>query len=207
MKKISLNLITIGNLPSSYTLSMSYEEQLLWLLNKMEKEVIPDLNNLIKYVDNLDLNFEEIDKEIENINININSLNTLYENLNQQTSQNTQDIINLNNLINSQINQLRNELIQLINENYQVLKDYVDMKDHNLQQQIDNINIGNLQIYDPTTGAILPLQQVINNLYGATNVNGLTATEFDGLDLTATNFDAYEITAKEFDSDGKNILV
>ena len=48
---------------------------------------------------------------------------------------------------------------------------------------------------------------VINNLYQLTNKDGLTATEFDALDLTATEFDAYQITAYEFDSAGKTILV
>ena len=37
--------------------------------------------------------------------------------------------------------------------------------------------------------------------------DGLTANEFDALNLTATSFDAYQITAYEFDSSGKVILV
>ena len=51
------------------------------------------------------------------------------------------------------------------------------------------------------------LQIVINNLYQAGNKDGLTASEFDALDLTANEFDAYQITAYEFDSAGKTILV
>ena len=51
------------------------------------------------------------------------------------------------------------------------------------------------------------MKRGLNNLYGVSNKDGLTATEFDALELTATGFDAYNITAYEFDSSGKVILV
>ena len=35
---------TIGNLPTSYMISLTYEEQLLWLCNYLEKTVIPAVN-------------------------------------------------------------------------------------------------------------------------------------------------------------------
>jgi hypothetical protein len=76
-----------------------------------------------------------------------------------------------------------------------------------LNNKIDNIQIGQIEIYDPTTGTIKPLQDVINDLYSLTNKDGLTASEFDALELTATSFDAYQITAYQFDSEGKTILV
>ena len=88
-----------------------------------------------------------------------------------------------------------------------MLKDYVDYQDSQLNEKIDNIQIGQIQIYDPTSGTIKPLQEVINDLYALTNKDGLSASEFDALNLTATEFDAYQITAYEFDSQGKTILV
>lgn len=95
----------------------------------------------------------------------------------------------------------------LINEKYNDLKDYVDVKDQALNAKIDNIQIGAISVYDPTTGLLTPLQIVINNIYSSSNVDGLTAEEFDALDLTATEFDAYQITAYDFDTQGKLILV
>lgn len=95
----------------------------------------------------------------------------------------------------------------LINEKYNDLKDYVDVKDQALNAKIDNIQIGAISVYDPTTGLLTPLQIVINNIYSSSNVDGLTAEEFDELDLTATEFDAYQITAYDFDTQGKLILV
>ena len=82
MRPFTRCLMTIGQLPTSYLVSMTYEEQLLWLCNYLEKEVIPALNNnaealkevqdlyveLKKYVDdyfsNLDVQ-EEINNKLD----------------------------------------------------------------------------------------------------------------------------------------------
>ncbi len=68
-------LLTIGTLPSSYLVSMTYEEQLLWLCNFLKTEVIPKTNANIEavnelitfienYFENLDVQ-EEIDHKID----------------------------------------------------------------------------------------------------------------------------------------------
>lgn len=38
---------TIGELPTSYLVSLTYEEQLIWLSNYLEKTILPALNNVI----------------------------------------------------------------------------------------------------------------------------------------------------------------
>lgn len=38
-------ICTIGNLPTSYALSLSYEEQIMWLCNYLENNVMPTLEN------------------------------------------------------------------------------------------------------------------------------------------------------------------
>lgn len=45
LKPFTRFCMTIGNLPSSYLVSMTYEEQLLWLCDYLEKTVIPTINN------------------------------------------------------------------------------------------------------------------------------------------------------------------
>ena len=45
--------MTIGELPTSYLVSMSYEEQLLWFCNYLEKTVIPSINNNTEAVQEL----------------------------------------------------------------------------------------------------------------------------------------------------------
>ena len=82
VRPITRILATIGELPTSYLISMTYEEQLIWLCNYLEQTVIPAINNnadavkevqdalveLKEYVDNyfesLDLQ-EEIDKALQ----------------------------------------------------------------------------------------------------------------------------------------------
>lgn len=84
MRPFTRCLMTIGQLPTSYLVSMTYEEQLLWLCDYLEKEVIPALNNnaealkevqdlyvaLKKYVDdyfsNLDVQ-EEINNKLDDM--------------------------------------------------------------------------------------------------------------------------------------------
>ena len=53
-------LMTIGEIPTSYLISMTYEEQLLWLCNYLEKTVIPAIDNNAKAVKELQELFIEL---------------------------------------------------------------------------------------------------------------------------------------------------
>ena len=70
-------LMTIGELPSSYLVSMTYEEQLLWFCNFLQNQVIPTVNNnaaavielqefVSNYFDNLDVQ-EEINNKLDDM--------------------------------------------------------------------------------------------------------------------------------------------
>ena len=154
-------------------------------LNQMYIELYNGYKELYDYVNQYLVDIDEVKQAIARIDASLDELAA-------DVLQNSQDIILINSRIDSVITELRA---------------YVDSKVLMLEEEIQNIQIGDINVYDPTTGEILPLQIVINNLYGLTNKDGLTATEFDALDLTATAFDAYLITAYEFDSSGKTILV
>lgn len=110
-------------------------------------------------------------------------------------------------LMDEKILALKNELLAEIEAKVIEIRSYVDVKDAYLQQQIDNITIGRVNLYDPTTGQYSPLQTVINNIYGAGLADALTAEEYDDLELTATAYDAYQLTASEYDTKGKVLLV
>ena len=64
---------TIGELPTSYLVSMTYEEQLLWLCNYLEKTVIPTINNNGLAVEELQAKYIElksyIDDSFENLDV------------------------------------------------------------------------------------------------------------------------------------------
>lgn len=108
---------------------------------------------------------------------------------------------------NLKIDRVANELRVYVDGEIANLRNYVDSKDSYLEEKIRQIEIGKINIYDPTTGLYSPLQTVINNLYDMGRSNALSASEYDALKLTATAYDAYQISARDYDVNGKSILV
>lgn len=105
------------------------------------------------------------------------------------------------------IERISNELRVYIDDKIVNLKNYVDSQDSTLEYRIEQIEIGNVRVYDPTTGLFSTIQTVIDNLYDMGRSNALTATEYDALELTATEYDAYQLTARDYDVNGKSLLV
>ena len=64
-----------------------------------------------------------------------------------------------------------------------------------------------LYMFNPFTGLIDSLKNVIMSLVGLHRDNALTAEEYDLLDLDADAYDAYEVSAYDYDFSGKTILV
>lgn len=189
--------VTIGELPSSYTESLSYLEMLTWLCNYIEKTVIPAINEnaeavkeIQEFLEKYEDQYEEIQRMMEELII---SINNRFENIESE--------------LEAKFYQLTNQVLALIDNNYTILKNYIDQKYDELNYKIDHISIESIELRDPTTGLVSNIQVVINNLFNTFNIDALTASEFEALDLTATAFDAYQITAYEFDTQGKTILV
>lgn len=59
-------LMTIGQIPTSYLISMTYEEQLLWLCNYLEKTVIPAIDNNAEAVKEVQELFTELKSYVDN---------------------------------------------------------------------------------------------------------------------------------------------
>lgn len=59
-------IYTIGALPSSYLMSMTYEEQLIWLCNYLSQTVIPALNNNGLAVEELQAKYVELKDYVDN---------------------------------------------------------------------------------------------------------------------------------------------
>ena len=74
---------TIGNLPTSYMLSLTYEEQLIWLCKYLEETVIPAVNNNAEALEELQNLFIElktyVDEYFENLDIQTEINNKLDE--------------------------------------------------------------------------------------------------------------------------------
>ena len=188
---------------------------------EMMCKIVAKLNELVDVTNEQSKTFEYLEKafielkeyvdehveDVKHLEEAIDIINERLDVLFEQVNNNTLAIENLDSKIDYEIQNLDRNLKDLINQNYISLKSYVDYNYNILNEKIDNIQIGLINIYDPTSGTVQPLQTVINNLYQMGNKDGLTATEFDALDLTCTAFENYQITAYEFDSSGKLILL
>lgn len=193
LKRCVFNRLSIGMIPQSYLESLSYEEQILWIQKNLN-EIIEAVNKLQEEFDSIDINFDELQHEIDTINENIFILQT---ELNNKASKEE---------LQSAISELNSSLRDLIGSEYNTLKEYVDTQDEYLQYQIDHFSPENISLYDPTTGLLSPLQTVIDNIYGQTRDEAISAGEYDALEITAGDYDALELTAFDYDRYAKTLL-
>ena len=168
---------------------MTDVEFLLGILKKLN-QVIAQTNSNTEFINNYSGKIEQLEAEFANLSSEM----TEFEE--QITSDINQRFITIKTELNAMI------ATALIQANA-----YTDAIASNLEAQIREISVGQITVYDPTTGLLSPLQDVIDNIYGETRQDALTATEYDALDLSATDYDAYELTAFAYDKSGKTLLV
>ena len=167
---------------------MTDVEYLLGILKKLN-EMIGQINKNSEFIDKYTGKIEEIEAEITSLR-------------NEMTDFEAQ----VNTTIATQFVTIRLELQAMIATALQQANAYTDLVAEGLEQEIQNIAIGQITVYDPTTGTTENLQTVIDNLYNASRENALTATEYDTLELTASDYDGFEISASDYDQKGKTIL-
>lgn len=184
---------------TDYQDNLTYVEYLLGVLKKLN-EVIVQVNSNTSFIENYDGRINALEVEIASLRSEMtafeNQVNQNFDNLEQS----------LINTINEKLLEIRQELLGLISIYRAESKAYTDARIAQVEEEIDQILIGQITVQDPTTGLTSPLQTVINNLYDTTREEALTATEYDTLELTATTFDGYQITAFNYDYYGKTIL-
>lgn len=88
LPKYNNNLFTIGQLPTSYLVSMTYEEQLLWLCNYLQKTILPKIDELTGIVSEILGDYQNIDEYIQE------KLNDFLEEFAEHIDQTTETIIN-----------------------------------------------------------------------------------------------------------------
>lgn len=89
---------TIGNLPTSYMLSLTYEEQLLWLCDYLENTVIPAINNNAEAVSEIQDLFIKLKDFVDNYFNNLDVQEEINNKLDQMASDGT-----LESIINQEI--------------------------------------------------------------------------------------------------------
>lgn len=103
-----------------------------------------------------------------------------------------------------QINELTYELQEAIGNFRVEMTEYIDERFDLFIQNLPDYE--HLMVYNPIRGYQTTVQVAINDLYSATNFWGLTAVEFDSLELTCEEFESYELTCHEFDTLGYKLL-
>lgn len=168
---------------------MTDVEYLLGILKKLN-EMIAQLNANTKFI-------EEYSGKIEEIEAEVASLRQEMTNFEQDITQS----------IALQFAEIKVELQSMIATALVQAKAYTDSVAAGLEEEIQQISIGQISVFDPTTGLYSPLQTAIDNLYTVSRTDALTASEYDGLELTATEYDGYKLTATEYDRNGKTLLI
>lgn len=168
---------------------MTDVEFLLGMLKKLN-ETIKQVNSNAEWISSYTGKVEEIEAEITALRTEMNEF---------------ESEVNAN--IDSRFTQIVADLNAAIATTLQQANAYTDVRAALLQQMIEDVVAGQIQVYDPTTGILSPLQTVIDNLYGSSRSDALTATEYDALLLTATDYDNYQLTARDYDQNAKSLLV
>ena len=186
---------------------MNYREILIRLMSMTtpfvydsEESFLEMLRKFYKYLHELTEASKGMSEDIEEIRT---ELNTFEDDINKEI-QRINDILVEYDI---KIERVKNELKVYVNDEIANLRLYVDSEDELLNERIRQIEIGNINLYDPSTGLYSPIQTVINNLYDLGRSNALSATEYDALELSATAYDAYELTARDYDLNGKTLLL
>lgn len=167
---------------------MTDVEYLLGILKKLN-EVIEQVNSNTKFIDDYSGKIEELEADIESLRTEISDFE-----------------VAVNAEITQRFNEIVIELQSMVAATLVQANAYTDAISSRLEEEIQEISLGQITVYDPTTGILSPLQTVIDNLYGTTREEAITATEYDDLELDATTYDGYEITAFDYDKYGKTIL-
>ena len=116
---------TIGNLPTSYMISLTYEEQLLWLCNYLEKTVIPAVNTNAEAVAELQKLYIQLKEYVDNYFTNLDVQQEINNKLNEMAQDGT-----LARIINQEIFTELNNQVQENTQNIQALQAhdmYVDV--------------------------------------------------------------------------------
>lgn len=117
----------------------------------------------------------------------------------------------LKNQILLTVDQLKAEVRQEIANFYNVMEannQYVfQYVENRLDEFINSFpEILTVYVYNPYRGEVTDIQTAVNDLYSVAAIWGLTAMQYDSLQLTAQEYDDMSLTASEYDTLGYKLL-
>ena len=178
----------IFTLPLAFDESLSYLEQVCYILKKLN-EVIEQVNKNTEVLENIDVNFEKIYMDLASMQQEIEDFK-----------------VEVNTNMNIRFNEMYTQFTALMNDYQASFTLQLTTAVNDLNERIDRIEYGDINAYNPTTGRYENINKVLTDIYDAVRYDAISCTEFDALELSATEFDAVEITAFNFDNNSKSIL-
>lgn len=160
-------ICTIGNLPTSYALSLSYEEQIWWLCDFLEKKVFPAIEENTNITEETQQAFVELQQFVTDYFNNLDVQEEINNKLDEMVEDGTLKDIIINNYLS--IKKTYNTYIDAIEEisSFENIENYDGMKFNTLGYR--NINDGgNANYYLLDNENDIP-----NNSYYETLSNGL----------------------------------
>lgn len=186
---------------------MNYREILIRLMSMTSPFVYDDEESFLQMLRKFYQYLHELTNASKEMSDDIESLRNEMTSFEEQINLKIEQINQLLAEYDMKIDRIANDLYLYVDDKIINLRAYVDSEISVLDNRIKNIEIGKINLYDPTTGIYSPIQTVIDNLYDMNRSNALTSAEYDALDLTATEYDTYQLTAREYDLNGKTLLV
>lgn len=195
-----LKLINIPAIENFPFIEQSFDSPTMYgLVVKIGKELnetIIQVNKNTEILENIDVNFDELNHRIDLLNEEFLILSKEFGDFK----------IDITNTMEQTFQRQYNQLVTLMNDYQAVFNNELIAVEQRLNDRIDQVVLGQIDVYNPTTGQVENINKVLNDIYDAVRYDAITCTEFESLDLTATEFDAVEITAFNFDNNAKSIL-
>lgn len=159
--------------------------------------------------------FEYFEKQIKEVDEKYGGLFDTVSNLSEQFEQLKVDInstlnkfqANIQTEVDTRLESNWNQVVQLLSQYQTIFNNQIATLRSDLEQQIEQIELGNIKAYNPTNGLVENISKVIMDVYEILRQNAITCLEFDNLELTATEFDEKDLTAYNFDVNGKVMLI
>lgn len=200
----------------------TYDSDLGWLIKEVQK-ISDEYQSLIDWKNSHEAEYSELLRRVNALENEINTFETqiqeefeslkngleayIYEQIHEALGQ---LIIELGD-VRQEIIQLRADVTRAILDlegdiraQDQMLRNWVNARLDQFIAQIPDLTT--INVWNPVRGALTSVQIAIDDLYNLGRSGGLTASEYDAMQLTASEYDALDLTAYEYDNYAKDIL-
>lgn len=195
--------------PSVYYNGMSYYEDICKLAGYIN-DIIAELSKL----DADKITSDVIDAVTEQLNASISDLRSYVDTQDKLLSNKIDNSVNgvyselekVKTDLNSKILQVNTELSESIRELESLVKQlnettyiYIDNRIEFILDYIKNHVADTIKCYNPVNGRYTSVCDAISDVYGNLRYYGITAQQFDSLELTCNDFEGKQLSASQFD--------